>query len=220
MSFWSGLAKNALGFIPGVGPAIGMALDAAGSLSKGMGAGREKENTAATGAADFQLQERRAAEQAAQQRAQIDMQRKQQTQQSQSAAYKQALQSALGMNMKDARMNRPEGIPTLAFSGGSRPSALGVEGQAAAAQMNKLAQAKLMAGGDQFDAMAPIERTAPAAYKKPGFWENSLGAAGMVGGALGGAQAQAQQSDFQSELMKKIQALTASKGQGADGGGF
>jgi hypothetical protein len=178
-----------------------------GALAKGKQSGREGENAAATSQADFAQKERAAVEAAQLNRGQLDIQQKQQTQGSQNNAFTQALRSSLAMNMKDVSANRPKGVPNISFSGGLRPSALGAEGRKAAGSMNTLAQGKLDAGGDQFDALPPIERTTAPEYTKPGFWENALGVGATAAGTVSGQQSQNKQQEFQNKLLREIMAL-------------
>lgn len=86
-------------------------------------------------------------------------------------AYRNAMRSALALHTKDASFSRPPGVTNISFSGGARPSAIGSEGQDAAALMNHKAMSELM-NGPQLD---PLQHFAPTAQPKPGFAEKWLG---------------------------------------------
>lgn len=202
--------KGAAGFIPGVGPLISAGLNAAGGVSRGMQSGREAENAAANEAMRFALNEREGAEQALQGRGALDLRQREFAQGSQTDAFKKALSSAILKNLQDVSVNRPQGVPTIAFKGGLRPSAMGTEGREAASLMNKLAMEKL-ASGEKFAALPPIQRLQAPEYKKPGFWENFLGGAGAVGNAISGAQSMQDQNDFRKRIEEAIAALTNKK---------
>jgi len=180
---------------------------AASSIASGIQANREKKNKNAADQAAFNLQERNAAENALQNRAGIDLQQRAFSQGAQTDAYKKALQSALAMNVQDAKISRPPGMNQFNFTGGLRPSALGEQGKLAAETMNKLAMEKLM-NGEKFAPLPALERTAAPEYKNAGFWENLMGGIGAVGNAVSGAQSLGQQNDFQSKITKAIEGLS------------
>jgi hypothetical protein len=115
------------------------------------------------------------------------------------------------MNMRDVVANRPEGIPTISFGGGPRPSAIGQQGRDAGAVLNQKAMERLISG-EKFDQLPPIERMQAPEHKNAGFWENLLGTAGAVGKGISGAQAMQQQGDFQKRIQDLIDQL--SKGGG------
>lgn len=219
----------ATGAIPGIGNAAGGAVQSglkgtlanvgksllkdpntyagiAGGLAGGMEKGRQAENTAAQQTAQHQVGQQAAKEAALMNRAGLDLRQRDFAQGSQNNAYKNALLSSMAMNMKDVSANRPKGIPTISFGGGMRPSALGAEGRAAAALMNKKSMASLE-NGEQFEKLPAFEAVGAAEYKKPGFWENALGMTGMVGKQIAGQQDATQQSDFQNKLLAQIEKL-------------
>jgi hypothetical protein len=174
-----------------------------GALAAGKQAGREAENLNAKDTAAFKLRESEGHEDALQGRANLDLRQRGFGMDSQNNAFGNAIRAALLKNMQDVSMDRPEGIPTMSFKGGMRPSALGTEGREAAALMHSLSMDKLKSG-EQFDKLPALERTAPAEFKKPGFWENALGAVSVGSGAMAGAQQMGQQSEFQNRILQLI----------------
>jgi len=185
-------------------------LDVAGGIAGGMSKGRADENQAAQQSAQLGLQESKNAEDALMNRQGLDLRQRQFGQDSESDSFRKALQGALTMNMRDVTANRPEGIPTIAFGGGGRPSAIGQEGRDAGALLNSKAMQKLI-GGEKFDELPPIERMQSPEFKGAGFWENLMGGAGAVGKGLSGAQALNSQSGFQQQIQKMIEELSNSK---------
>lgn len=178
----------------------------AGGLAGGMEKGRQAENVGKLQTADFKAQQAAQREAALMNRAGLDLKQRDFAQGSQNNAYKNALLSSMAMNMKDVSANRPKGIPTIAFSGGMRPSAIGPEGRAAAATMNKKSLASLV-GGEQFDKMPAYAGVDAPEYKNPGFWENALGVTGMVGKQVAGQQDAARQNEFQNKILAQIEKL-------------
>lgn len=223
MGFWSTLGKigkGALGLAaaPATGGAslIPMIADVAGSvgssLASGAQKGRETQNVAAQDKAGFQLAERKAAEDALMGRQDLDLKQRGFKRDAQTDAYRKALQGALGKNVQDVSLSMPAGIPKFSFGGGLRPSALGQEGRDAATELNRQAMQALMAG-ESFDTLPGIERTAAPEYKKPGFWENTLGAIGTAGTAIGGANAAAEGRSQQERIAKAIEELSKGPAQ-------
>jgi len=235
MGFWSGLGKvlGAVGplvaapFTGGASLAaspilktIGKVASIAGPIASGLAAGsqkgREGENTAASDQADFRLRESNFNEDNQISRADLDLRQRGDARTGQSDAYKKALQSALGMNIKDFEIDPsslPAGVKLLKTSGGLRPSAMGAEGKAAHAAMNKMAIEKLLAG-EQYDKLPALERTLPAEYKKPGLFENITGAVGMGANAINSANASNEQMSMQERIVRAIEA-TSGGGIGA-----
>lgn len=185
-------------------------LSSLGALGGGKQKGREAENAAAGDAAAFQLREREGAEAAHMGRANLDLEQRQFGIGSQNNAYQNALRSALAKNMQDVSIQGAEGIPVVNFAGGARPSALGVEGREAAGLMHRKAMESLL-NGEKFDQLPPIERTAAPTFKKPGFWENALGLAGMVGRGIEGYQDNQQQQSNTASIIKAIAELNQPK---------
>lgn len=179
----------------------------AGSLAQGMEKGRGQENLAAQSAAQHQVGQQAAREAALINRAGLDLRQRDFAQGSQNNAYKNALLSAIAMNMQDVSASRPKGVPTISFSGGARPSVLGAEGRAAAGVMNKKAMESLLAG-EQFEKLPDFEGVAAPEFKKPGFWENALGTAGMVTGQIAAQQDAQRGQEFQHRLLQQIEKLS------------
>jgi len=217
MGFWGSLLKDAVGFIPGVGPALSMGLDMAGSVGKGMEAGREKSNVAAQDASTFQLREAQGAEGAVQNRAQIEVQQKRLADELLRNQAKSALQAAFAKNVQDVGVSgqRP-GTNVINFSGGARPSAMGQEGRDAASVLyDKSLEG--MKNGPGFSPLTPIERVQPAAYKTPGFFENLLGTAGTIGKGITGLQDRHAADDTQGLIAKLLEGLQAPGQAGVSG---
>lgn len=223
MGFWGSIGKGLLGAVGlGAAPFTGGASLAtilpgaigsvAGGLAKGAEKGRESQNTAANDAAKFSLQERAGHEQALENRAGIDLRRKADSREAQGDAYSKAMRGAYGMHVQDVHANRPAGVPTIAFSGGMRPSAYGQEGRDASKTLNEQAMKALM-DGEHFDALPEMERTQPAAYKGPGFWENVLGGVGTAGTTIKGLQTDAMNSTNNQNILAAIGRIGQSGGR-------
>jgi hypothetical protein len=211
MGFWSGLLKGAAGIVGapftggaslamlpsaigdfvgsggegegegegeggiGWGNAIGAGLSTAGNMAKGREAGRQSE---------FQNSVIRN---------QQDLRQRDFANESQSDAYHKAMISALGMNVQDASITRPAGVPDTAMRGGLRPSALGTEGRAAAGMLHGKAMERLQ-NGEKFDKLADTK----------GNWiDTALGTAGMIGGGLDNYGAR-QSADEQNSLIRDL----------------
>lgn len=216
MGFWSTLAnigKIGGGIVgaPFTGGAslaslLPMGLDIAGSLARGKETGRENQNAAAFNEAQFRQQEAARKENALQGRAGLDLKRREQGRDFENQAFRNALLGAYGKNVQDVSMVRPKGIPTMSFTGGSRPSALGAEGRTAADAMYRKAMEHVLTGENYAD-LPGIESVAAPKYKGPGALENILGIAGAAGGTMNRVKAQQQaeqQSQFFRDLMSKM----------------
>ena len=186
----------------------------AGSLGAGMGAGRQEENAARVGQADFGQSEAQRVENALMNRGQLDLQQRQFGLTSQNNAYRNALLSSLMKNMKDVSMARPEGIPTMSFSGGARPSAFGAEGKAAAEAMNRRAMEALI-NGEKFAELPGIERVAAPEFRGSGVTENILGGFGAFGKAVEGQNAKNQQTSYQNRVLEALAKLSEGTGASA-----
>jgi hypothetical protein len=185
----------------------------AGSLAKGREAGRATENAGALTQDNQRLVAQRDYEGSLEDRAKLDLDRKRFTSDEENRAYKNALHSALVLNIKDVLANRPEGVPTIAFSGGLRPSALGDDARKAAEIMNARSLVSLM-DGTGFDTLPDIERFTPTEQKQGGTWDTILGAAGTVGSAVDQLEAGRQQNEQTSMIRKMIDAAQQSAQQG------
>jgi hypothetical protein len=118
------------------------------------------------------------AERARMERGVLDLRQRDEARTEQDDAYKMAIRAALAKNMRDASFSRPEGIPNISFSGGARPSALGVEGRDAAALMSNLAMRRLMEPKPMAD-LPPIERVKLSDPSEASIWEKLAGPIGM-----------------------------------------
>jgi hypothetical protein len=124
------------------------------------------------------------AEAGKQARANIELNRKADERTTINDAYQNALQSALALNTTDAKVNRPHGIPTISYSGGLRPSALGLEGKAAAEALNKRALQTLL-DGPKYSDMGALKEYNVAALPEQSMLEKVMGPLGLGAGTLG-----------------------------------
>lgn len=130
------------------------------------------------GARDFENQQ--------QYRAELQMKQLEAQRALEADAYRKALKSALALNMKDAAFDRPSNVPTLRFSGGSRPSALGAEGAQAARLMNNKSLQALMSEDQGVNAkMSAPEKYKMADMPEQSIWEKLAGPAGLAMTAAG-----------------------------------
>lgn len=186
----------------------------AAGIASGQQKGREAENTNAQDTANFRRTESNQNEDNIISRADLDLKRREDARTGQSDAYKKALQSALTMNTKDFEIDPaslPRGVSLIKSSGGLRPSALGPEGQAAAAALNKQAMERLLSG-EKFDELPALERTQPGEFKKPGALENIAGGIGLGANAINSYNAGNEQQSMQERILAAIE---ANKGGGA-----
>lgn len=203
---WEQLLSSAGKYIAKNPDTIRTGLSLAGSLAKGKEAGRAGQNDAAQARAEFALRQALGNENAVQGRARLDLESRELSRKFQNEDFRNALLGAYGKNVQDVSMVRPKGIPTMSFTGGARPSALGAEGRTAADVMYRKAMEHVLTG-ENFDALPPIERVAAPEYKGPGTMENILGIAGAGGEVMNRLTAQRQaeeQSRFFRDLMAKM----------------
>ncbi len=200
-------------------------LSLGGSISGGLASGREAGRAQEGVQNQQQMSALRDYENAVAQRGALDLEQRKFATDQQTTSFRNALKSALTLNMKDASFDRPSDVPSMSLKGGLRPSALGGDARAAAEMLNARALVSLM-DGEQFADLPPIEKYAPT-FSKPGMLDTILGVAGTVGKATDrwGADAkQDEQSAFIRELMKKAQAEGAGSGASsptpAGGGGY
>lgn len=140
-------------------------------------------------------------------RAALELAQQQDQRAQQNDAYKNAIRSALALNVKDATFSRPNGIPNIAVTGGLRPSALGAEGHAAADVMNKKAMNALL-NGETFTGLPAVEKSGVSDLPQPSSLDTVLGITGAIGkglSAVGAQQAQAQQSSLVQKLLAQAQ---------------
>lgn len=100
----------------------------------------------------------------------------------------QAMRAAFAMNVKDAHINRPAGVPNTSMTGGARPSALGPEGIAAAKKNYALSM-------DHLSDLPDV---------KAGKLENTLGTIGMIGKGFDQIQAQTQQNGISEQVRRML----------------
>lgn len=181
-----GAAIPALATIGGIGGAIGAGASMIDNMGKQASVNRQiqdqqRQEYAANAARYGQAAVNAEISQRADQRA------------AQQAAYQNALRAAFASNAQDVNIDRSQfrsNVPTIRFSGGSRPSAIGPIGRQAAQLM---AQQSLQ----QLQNPQPYMKLPNVAFPEPskaGFWEKLAGpvAFGMTGA---------------SEIMKGIEAM-------------
>ena len=191
------------------------------SVAGGLAAGREAGHAQEGVQNQQQMSALRDYENAVAQRGVLDLEQRKFAADQQNTSFRNALKSALTLNMKDASFNRPKGVPTISMSGGLRPSALGGDARAAAEMLNARALVSLM-DGEKFADLPAIEKYAPT-FSKPNALDTILGVAGTIGKATdryGATEKQDEQSVFIRELMKKAAAEEAARqGASSPGGG-
>jgi len=214
MGFWTGLAKVGLAaaapFTGGATAAFIPAVDAisgvTSSLAQGAEKGRQQKNVAAASEAEFKARQAADVENALQNRAALELRQKQFGADEMRNNYRSALQAAFGKNVQDVAVNRPAGIPNISFAGGSRPSALGPEGRAAAALMFDKSMGS-MRDGTSFTPLPGIERVAAPQYKNAGFFENLMGGIGTAGKGIKTAQDSRNEQENNSLLQSIMEGL-------------
>lgn len=190
-----------------LGKVAGMAGDIAGAVGKGREEGRDKENAQTMNQDAMRLQAMRDFENATMNRSDLELKQKGDSRQATESNFRNALLGALAKNMQDGSFNRPDGVPTIALSGGLRPSALGLEGRAAGEAMSAKALQSLLNGEEYADVAAP-ERFNPSEMKKGGVIDSILGAAGTVGNVANRVNAdnvQTEQNSFIRKLLEQAQ---------------
>lgn len=201
----TGALSKILGTVGKIAPVAGAV---AGGLASGAQKGREDENTAAQDAALFKLKESGQHEQNLMGREDLALAQKKYSSDQLQKYYALAKNAALTKNMQDVKLTGLDpAIPKVTFSGGSRPSALGQEGRDAAALMFDKAMGG-MKDGETFNTLPALERVQAAEFKKPGVWENILGATGVGLNAVNAANTQKQQQSFQDKITAAIEALS------------
>lgn len=196
MGFWSGLGKvlgGAASFIPGVGPIASNIIGAAGNAIGAMGdqaaQNRGEADRMNLSRDQLRLQDASNFERALMDRQLLDLKRRDETRNESKDAYVMALKSALAKNMGDVSFDRSgfkTPVANIRFSGGARPSALGVEGREAAAVMNNQALQRLMNPQGFSDVPAP-ERMKFSEPEKKSIWEKIAGPVGMGLSVVGAA---------------------------------
>ncbi len=174
------VGKGALGLIPG-GNIASAAFDIGGSLlsggAKAAGANRSEKDLFNQNADRSRVTARGQDIQNEQAKADLALRGQTQTRSNADDDYRQALRSALAMNIKDAAFSRPQGVANISFTGGGRPSAIGTQGRAAAEVMNNLALQRLMNPETQ-PQIAAVEKFAASEPTKASFWEKLAGPLG------------------------------------------
>jgi hypothetical protein len=190
---WMNLIKT-------VGPSVA---SAAGALASGRSAGRDTQNSQAMSQDQMRLQARGQDEVATQGRARIEMDQASTKRNLLNDAYRAAIASNLALNMKDVNMTRPEGIPTMKYEGGARPSAIGAGGREAAALMARKAMDNMMNEPEFRDVSgspAPFRQTE---MKQGNIFDTILGTAGAVGQGFEQHQAR-QEASSNNALIQQI----------------
>lgn len=191
------------------GKVAGIAGDVAGSLAKGRETGRDKENAQTITQDQLRLAAAREFEDARMNRADLDLKRRADGRVATENNFRNSLLGALAKNMQDGSFNRPDGVPTIALSGGLRPSALGVEGRAAGEALNAQALKSLLEGEDPYVDVGEAERFAPSKLKKGGAMDTILGTIGAVGGAANRVNTELKQDEQNSFIRKLIEQAQA-----------
>jgi hypothetical protein len=192
MSFWKTLGKAILtGGAAAAAPftggtsmaALPAILGGAGAVVGGMGSAatsnRGQQDVLNISRDQIGLRAREGDENAELQRALLELKQREDARAAEQDAYKNAMRSSLAMNMQDASFSRPAGIPTMSFSGGARPSAIGPQGREAAAMLNNRAMQQVMSGpapAMQMSERQPFQQSEPS---KASFWEKLAGPVGM-----------------------------------------
>lgn len=178
-----------------------------GSLAAGKTAGRQATNTAAMTGDQVRLAAQGQEENAQQGRANLQINQKEAERAALNDAYKNAIRSALALNMQDSSVvGLPKGVPNISFSGGMRPSAIGAEGKAAASALNNSAMQSLL-HPDKSMELAPQQHFTPTPMKEAGFLENAMGVVGAAGGVLQQQRAQQTEDSNQSLVQRLIAQL-------------
>lgn len=134
-------------------------------------------------------------------RASLELRQREERRAAQTDAYDKSRRSAAHLNMKDASISRPFGVPMAAISGGLRPSMFGAEGRAAAEAMNGQALRALM-NPEGMRELSDPSLFQPSAMKTPGAMENimSTGGTALTGiGAILAALAKKKSEDDEDE---------------------
>lgn len=156
-----------------------------------------------------------AEENARQGRATTEIHQREEGRASTNDAYKNALLSALALNTHDVSANRPDGVPTIAFSGGARPSAIGAQGHQAAEVANRRALDTLMNPSPLMD-LPTQEHFTPSVLPKATGVDTALNIGGVVGNFLTGMQQNNTANDNSSLIRALIQQSQAAAAGGLD----
>jgi hypothetical protein len=191
------------------------AASAAGNAAAAREAGRQTQAGQMVDQDQQRLTAGIAKENAVQGRAGVEIDQRTEGRASQNDAYKNALLSALALNTRDVSANRPAGVPTISFSGGARPSAIGPEGRAAAQLMNRRSLDTLT-NPAALTALPEMASFTPSALPKASGADTALGIAGAAGNFLTGMQ-QNQAANERSTLINAlIQQAQQQASQGLD----
>lgn len=205
---WGGMARSGM--------------DVAGSLEKGREAGRADENKFNLTQDQTRMQAMSDKERAIVERAKLEMAQKQDQRTAQSDSFQKVLRGQLAHNLQDVGVNRPYGVPTVEYSGGLRPSAIGEEGRNAGELLSKQAMLSLM-NGEQFTPLPGMESFTPSDMKKGNALDTILGTVGTVGGVIDKREASQkadQQTQLIQELLKQAQQTTAAPPRAPVAAGF
>jgi hypothetical protein len=184
---------------------------AAGNAAGAREAGRKTEGDNIITQDQQRLQASTAKENAVQGRAGIEIDQRAEGRAGTNDAYKNALLSALAMNMQDVSINRPKGVPHMSFSGGARPSAIGPQGREAGALLNAQSMDALR-NPQALTQMPAMESFTPKELPKSNGVDTALNVGGVVGDLLAGYSANKQAGERSSlidALLKQSQAAAA-----------
>jgi hypothetical protein len=180
---------------------------ASGNAAAAREAGRKTETDNIVTQDQQRLQATTAKENAVQGRAGIEIDQRTEGRAAGNDAYKNALLSALAMNMQDVSINRPKGVPHMSFSGGARPSAIGEQGREAAGLMNARSLDTLR-NPQALSELPAMESFTPSVLPKATGVDTALGIGGVVGDVLAGMSANkqaAEKSALIDALLKQSQ---------------
>jgi hypothetical protein len=210
---WQALLKTAL---QKYGPTVASAV---GSMAAGKSAGRAQTNNFNADSDRTALTAQGQEENAAQNRARLEMDQKESQRAALNDAYKNAMKSSLAMNMQDSSVGAlPKGVPSISFSGGARPSAMGTQGRDAAKAMNNSAMQSLL-NPDELTTLAPQRHFNATPMKEAGAMENIMGTVGLAGSAVDQFGARQQEAQNNSLVQQIIAAQRKQQAQSASGVG-
>ena len=143
------------------------------------------------------------------QMAQIELLRKQMEEANRGGRAQQTVRGDLMANVQDASFARPSWVPTMALSGGVRPSALGPNSREAGRELSTQALSALKSG----DAFMPINPMGPidldANMPQESAFDKLMGGVGAVGGAMQGYQQGQQGQQYNTSMGFNVAQLEA-----------
>lgn len=189
------------------------AANAAGNAAAAREAGRQTQADQMINQDQQRLQATTARENAVQGRAGVEIDQRAEGRAATNDAYRNALLSALALNTRDVSATRPSGVPTISFSGGARPSAIGSEGRLAASILNKRALDALENPRPLTDLPA-LESFTPSTLPRATGVDTALGIAGAAGNFLTGMQQNREAAERSSLISALIQQSQQNAAQG------